>query len=481
MTDVQFGVIFDVEYLNEEKTKLKLTYNNVFFATNEIIRTGKFKNNKIKNLKMMEIVMDQENQVALIDFDKNKYNKAFISFDKNQKQFDNELNAFVNFCYTMTINDLIGDLNNQSLTFSKNSRENDKKLKSKIETEILKEYAELERFLFPEFATDGELGVLEIIDLLKEKIKGQDKAIETLVSNVILNKKLLEIDDRDLIKHSKSNILLEGPTGVGKTLLVTELAKVLNMPCVVKSATNYSGVGYVGDDLNSILSDLIRVSQGDIQAAMNGIICLDEIDKLGDSTLEIRKGVMQELLTWLSGTTLKVKYNNKSYVFNTENLTFIFLGAFSKMRDTKKESSIGFMKTETEEKFSTKDYTEFGMERELMGRINVVASLNQLGKEEFKDILFNSSISPLLQLIEIGRLYDVEITYSDELIDEVINRAIKSEIGARGITREINTLRSKILIPIEDGQIKEIELVPEMLDDDYTYRNVLKRTLTLGS
>lgn len=479
MNDVQFGVIFDVEYLDEEKTKLRLKYDNVFFATNGIIRTGKFKNCKIKKMSMMEMALDEDYKKIVFD-DKIKYDKAFIAFDKNQKQFDNELNAFVNFCYKMCTNNLLGDLNDQTLTFEINDNIDLKKLKNKIETEILKEYAELERFLFPEFATNEELGVLQIIDLLKDKIKGQDKAIETLVSNVLLNKKLIEIDDRDLIKHGKSNILLEGPTGVGKTLLVTELASVLNMPCVVKSATNYSGVGYVGDDLTSILSDLIRVAQGDIQAAMNGIVCLDEIDKLGDSTLEIRKGVMQELLTWLSGTTLKVKYNNKSYVFNTENITFIFLGAFSKMRDTKKESSIGFMKADNEEKFSTKDFTEFGMERELMGRINVVATLNQLGKEEFKDILFNSSISPLLQLIEIGKLYDVDINYTDELIDEVIERAIKSEIGARGITREINTLRSKILIPIEDGQINEIELTPEMLDDDFTYHDVLKRTLTLS-
>ena len=188
------------------------------------------------------------------------------------------------------------------------------------------------------------IDVLNIINSLKEKIKGQNEAIYTLVPNIVLNQKLVTSNNIDLIKTSKNNILIDGSTGTGKTLLTTEIGKLLNVPYIVRSSTNYSGVGYVGEDLKSLLVDLLRITNGDLEKAKRGIICLDEIDKLADTTLEIRKGISQELLTWITGTNIKVVYNKKEYNFDTSLLTFIFMGAFSKMRTQKKNNSIGLKK-----------------------------------------------------------------------------------------------------------------------------------------
>ena len=322
------------------------------------------------------------------------------------------------------------------------------------------------------------IDVLNIINSLKEKIKGQNEAIYTLVPNIVLNQKLVTSNNIDLIKTSKNNILIDGSTGTGKTLLTTEIGKLLNVPYIVRSSTNYSGVGYVGEDLKSLLVDLLRITNGDLEKAERGIICLDEIDKLADTTLEIRKGISQELLTWITGTNIKVVYNKKEYNFDTSLLTFIFMGAFSKMRTQKKNNSIGFKSEIPKEEYLTKDYVSFGMNPEFMGRMSTIVTLRDLELKDYSDILVNSSISPLKALIDIGNLYNVEITYTEEFIDSVTNNALNNAIGARGLQREINKVRSKILIPIMTNQVKSITLTSEMLNDDYIFEK--EKTLELN-
>ena len=307
------------------------------------------------------------------------------------------------------------------------------------------------------------------------KIKGQDKILESLVPNIVLNQKLVETENLDLIRTQKVNILLDGSTGTGKTLMVNELSNILDIPVVVRSATNYSTVGYVGESLNAVLADLIRKTGGDLSRAKRGIVCLDEIDKLGDSTLEIRKGLMQELLTWISGTSVKVLVGKKEYSFDTSLLTFVFLGAFSKIKDNK--SSIGFNSTKTV-KSNTKDYIEFGMNREFMGRLNLKLVLNDLNKDILLDILLNSNISPLKSFIQIGKLYDVDIDYTEEFVNQVVYLALKNDTGARGLLTIMNEVKSKLLIPIMTGEIESITLTEDVLSDDFSIE--LKRPRILS-
>lgn len=350
------------------------------------------------------------------------------------------------------------------------------KLRDRYDTVIYDAFKELERDLNPEF-NDENIDVLGIIEELKTKVKGQDKALEHLVSNIVLNQKIIESNDLDLIRTSKVNVLLDGPTGSGKTLMVSELSKILNIPTVVRSATNYSTVGYKGDSLSTILEDLLRTTDGNLETARKGIICLDEIDKLGDSDLEIRKGVMQELLTWISGTKVNVTYNNrKEYSFDTNLLTFVFLGAFSKIKDEK--PSIGFNNTK-EIKASTKDYVEFGMNKEFIGRLNLKLILNEIDDTMLYDIVLNSKLSPLLSFINIAKLYNVDITYTEGFIETLVKKSLITNTGARGLQSIMNEVKSKILIPIMTNEINEFTLTEEILNEEYVFRKEHTRKLTI--
>ena len=174
----------------------------------------------------------------------------------------------------------------------------------------------------------------------------------------------------------------------------------------------------------------------------------------------------------------KLVYNKKEYNFDTSLLTFIFMGAFSKMRTKKKNNSIGFKSDIPKEEYLTKDYVSFGMNPEFMGRMSTIVTLRDLELKDYSDILVNSSISPLKALIDIGNLYNVEITYTEEFIDSVTNNALNNAIGARGLQREINKVRSKILIPIMTNQVKSITLTSEMLNDNYIFEK--EKTLELN-
>ena len=141
----------------------------------------------------------------------------------------------------------------------------------------------------------------EIIKKIKEKVVAQDKTVDTIVRNVYNNQLVINSDDEDLINNQKSNVLLDGPTGTGKTLIMKEVAKNMSLPIVIKPATMYTSTGYKGVELQEMLVSLLKETNGDLETAQKGIIVLDEFDKLGNgnqtSSLEIRKAVQQDLLT----------------------------------------------------------------------------------------------------------------------------------------------------------------------------------------
>ena len=476
MSKIDFGIIFIAKESELDARNLYLDIDSVFFSVDEVIKTGRYKDTNLSDLKMVNVKFETTvNTNAIKLFDTKLFQIINGDYTSN---IDEKLESLVNYCTNLDFNKIKIENNfiehpTNSMNFNGGKTEI---IKEYYRTQIYTAMAELEKVLNPNFI-DKRIDILDIIEQMECKIKGQDKILESLVPNIVLNQKIVETENIDLIRTQKVNILLDGSTGTGKTLMVNELSSILDIPVVVRSATNYSTVGYVGESLKTVLADLIRKTGGDLSRAKRGIICLDEIDKLGDSTLEIRKGLMQELLTWISGTSVKVNVGKKEYSFDTSLLTFGFLGAFSKIKDNK--SSIGFNSTKTV-KSNTKDYIEFGMNREFMGRLNLKLVLNDLNKDILLDILLNSNISPLKSFIQIGKLYDVDIDYTEGFINQVVYLALKNDTGARGLLTIMNEVKSKLLIPIMTGELESITLTEDVLSNDFSIELKKPRTLSFN-
>ena len=467
MSDFRFGIIFKNKPMNKNKNIIAYNIDNIFFAKDGLILNGKFKGKSLGEIKEDVFPLEVNELPPVTKEFAFTTNKKLKSLDLSSE----EVSDLVDICYSYSAKPLLADLSKGNIYLSNIypvlNRELDIIVKEYFSNLINKALKECEPV--KEEKEEGE-NVLSIINELKEIIKGQDEAIESVVTNVLINLKTA----KENVNIQKNTILIDGSTGTGKTLLVTELAKILNSPVIIKNSTNYSTVGYVGDDLKSILTDLLRTANSDISKAENGIVCLDEIDKLGDTSLEIRKGIQQELLSYLSGTTVEVTLNKKTYMFDTSNLTFIFMGAFTNMKE-KKNKSIGFDSKENIRETTT-DYVKAGMLREFMGRINVITKTNDLKIEDIENILINSKISPLKELILIGKLYSVEITFTEGFIKKASFDALKENIGARGIHRVINKVKNKLLLPIMTGSLSEVLLTEDILEDEYEL-DVNKRTL----
>ena len=467
MSDFRFGIIFKNKPMNKNKNIIAYNIDNIFFAKDDLILNGKFKGKSLGEIKEDVFPLEVNELPPVTKEFAFTTNKKLKSLDLSSE----EVSDLVDICYSYSAKPLLADLSKGNIYLSNIypvlNRELDIIVKEYFSNLINKALKECEPV--KEEKEEGE-NVLSIINELKEIIKGQDEAIESVVTNVLINLKTA----KENVNIQKNTILIDGSTGTGKTLLVTELAKILNSPVIIKNSTNYSTVGYVGDDLKSILTDLLRTANSDISKAENGIVCLDEIDKLGDTSLEIRRGIQQELLSYLSGTTVEVTLNKKTYMFDTSNLTFIFMGAFTNMKE-KKNKSIGFDSKENIRETTT-DYVKAGMLREFMGRINVITKTNDLKIEDIENILINSKISPLKELILIGKLYSVEITFTEGFIKKASFDALKENIGARGIHRVINKVKNKLLLPIMTGSLSEVLLTEDILEDEYEL-DVNKRTL----
>lgn len=467
MSDFRFGIIFKNKPMNKNKNIIAYNIDNIFFAKDGLILNGKFKGKSLGEIKEDVFPLEVNELPPVTKEFAFTTNKKLKSLDLSSE----EVSDLVDICYSYSAKPLLADLSKGNIYLSNIypvlNRELDIIVKEYFSNLINKALKECEPV---KEEKEGGENVLSIINELKEIIKGQDEAIESVVTNVLINLKTA----KENVNIQKNTILIDGSTGTGKTLLVTELAKILNSPVIIKNSTNYSTVGYVGDDLKSILTDLLRTANSDISKAENGIVCLDEIDKLGDTSLEIRRGIQQELLSYLSGTTVEVTLNKKTYMFDTSNLTFIFMGAFTNMKE-KKNKSIGFDSKENIRETTT-DYVKAGMLREFMGRINVITKTNDLKIEDIENILINSKISPLKELILIGKLYSVEITFTEGFIKKASFDALKENIGARGIHRVINKVKNKLLLPIMTGSLSEVLLTEDILEDEYEL-DVNKRTL----
>ena len=298
----------------------------------------------------------------------------------------------------------------------------------------------------------------EIKDYLNEYVIGQDSAKEILSVSSYNHYKRISNKIKDT-KLEKSNILIIGSTGSGKTLLVKTLAEKLGVPFAIADATTLTEAGYVGEDVESVLERLVNLANFDVELAQRGIVFIDEIDKKArrsESNTGTRdvsgEGVQQALLRLIEGTTAKVRVNSGKKIsedfvdFDTSNVLFIVGGAFVGIekiieKRLRKASAIGFGSKIVGsddrkillEKITEQDIVDYGLIPELVGRLPVFGIMEMLNKEQYKNILTNVKNSVILQVSSLMEVDDIALEFADEYYDNVAEMALKSSTGARSL------------------------------------------------
>jgi ATP-dependent Clp protease ATP-binding subunit ClpX len=330
---------------------------------------------------------------------------------------------------------------------------------------------------------------VEIKEFLDQYVIGQDDA-KKILSVAVYNhyKRLMQKEENDDVEVEKSNIILVGETGTGKTLLARTIAKMLHVPFTIVDATVLTEAGYVGEDIESLLTRLLQNADYDVKAAERGIVFIDEIDKIarkGDNPSITRdvsgEGVQQGLLKLLEGAIVNVppqggrKHPEQKMIpVDTKNILFICGGAFGgidkKIAYRLNTQVVGYGASKQRERvdkdnlmqyIAPQDLRSYGMIPEIVGRLPVLAHLNPLDKEALRAILTDPKNAITKQYKKLFRMDGIDLTFSDEALDYIVDKAIEFKLGARGLRAICESIMIDAMFELPSKKEKEFTITTD--------------------
>lgn len=362
-------------------------------------------------------------------------------------------------CAKITVSVINGEINKRAYNGLRKHWENISDMK------VIKKKSRFDNAVF-------DLTPSQIHRELDKYIIGQEHAKKVLSVAVYNHSKRLN-DKSGLIK--KSNILLVGPTGCGKTLLAKTLAKILNVPFVIADATSMTQAGYVGDDVEMCIQQLIVASDGDIELAQKGVVYIDEIDKIAKTgehrsiTRDVSgQGVQEGLLKLIEGCVVSVPLNDHrkhpygdNVLFDTENVLFICGGAFDGLLETEQKNTVGFNTTEEKvidndktanEKLTQKALQKYGIMPELIGRLHVVCALTDLTENELVRVLTEPEDAIIKEYQLLFEKDGVKLESDEDALKEIAKIALNKKTGARGLRSIIEEIMLDVMYTIPDNK-----------------------------